>query len=367
MKPGLYAFACRRLVLRPIRCALFALAVLGVTLPLASGLLVLNAVEQTADRVVAAGPSLIVSRVDAGGWAPIPEAAAFAVRAIPGVAAAQPRVWGILPAQEPLTVVGDTALPDATRLAVVGPGIRTGPEGSPMALSGLSGAVEWLEVSSAFPAGVSALARDLVVVPAGVARRLLLLPEATATDIAVTSVRAEEDDALVGEIARALGYPVRVTTRAQMRGAFRSFTGERGGLWLLLALPAILALALIVGQIASGGAGARLEAGRLKLLGWTTWDVARLHLAEALIPGGLAAATGLAAAYVGVFALGGGPAAALLLGFQRVAPSLALSTEGALLALLQVGAVVLAPCAVAALIPAARLARSDPADLLEAP
>jgi len=361
------AFACRRVVLRPVRSGLLALAVLTVTLPLASGLLVLNAVEQTADRVVAAGPSLVVSRIDAGGWAPISAESAAVVSRIPGVAAVRARVWGILPGHEPVTVIGDPALPDASRLAVVGPGVGTGGEGSPLALTALDGRAVWVEVSSLLPSSTAAVARDLVIVPEGIARTLLLLPEGRATDLAVTSVRSEEDEALVTEIARALGYPVRVTTRAQMRGAFRSLTAQRGGLWLLFALPAILGLALVVGQVASGGPAARLEAGKLKLLGWTTWDVARLHLVEALVPAGLASALGLALSYTGVFGFGGGPAAALLLGFERIAPGIGLATEGAVLALAQVGAVVLLPCVLAALLPAARLAREDPADLLEAP
>lgn len=366
MSFGLVSFAARRLALRPARTGLLASAVFAATLLLSSGLLLLQAVEQTADRVVARGPSLVVSRLDAGGWAPIPAADADVLSRIPGVSAATARVWGVLPGRSPVTLVGDPATSGDDERAVVGPGLEVGPGGR-LELTRLDGRTESLEVRARLPANTAALSRGLVIVPMAVARRFLLLPEPLATDLAVASVRQEEDEALVPEIARALGRPVRVSTRAQMAKAFHALSSQRSGLWLLLALPTLLGLALVVAAVATGGPDARVEAGRLKLLGWTTWDVARLHLVGALAPAAAAAALALSASYAGIFLFGGGPAAALLLGFDDLAPSLSLTPEGALLVLAEVAGLVLAPCAFAALLPAVRLARADPSELLESP
>lgn len=365
---SIFALACRRVIARPLRSTLLFLAVFSVTLLLGSGLLVLAAVEVTADRIVEVGPSIVVSRVDAGGWAPIPIEVVSSVLKVRGVTGARARVWGILPGVPRITLVGDPALPEPVELMLGGivtaiPGAR---EGDPLELTGLDGRSVALTIVRVLPPETATVARDVVFVPEGVARQLLLLPAGHATDVAVATIRPEEDAAVTREIARSLGFPVRALTREQMRGAFRTQLGDRGGLWLLFALPAVLGLVLVVGQIASGGPNARVEAGRLKLLGWTTWDVARIHLYEALVPSGLAVTTALIVSYVGVFFAGGGPAAAALLGFERLSPAFTLATSAAPLALAEVAASVLLPTLLAALVPAARVATADPAELLEA-
>ena len=68
-----------------------------VTFLVATTVMLQFAVEATAARVIEAGPALVVSRVDAGGWASIAADRAERIEKIPGVHAALPRVWGVLP------------------------------------------------------------------------------------------------------------------------------------------------------------------------------------------------------------------------------------------------------------------------------
>jgi ABC-type lipoprotein release transport system permease subunit len=207
----------------------------------------------------------------------------------------------------------------------------------------------------------------MVLVPEDAARSLLLLPPGRATDIAVQSARDEENDALVPEIASALDEPVRVVTRAQMLGAYRVQSGRTGTLAFAMLAPAILGLLLLVAATASGGASARADVGKLKMIGWSSGEVARLHVLEVGIVGIVAVGLALSAAYAGLFVFGGASVASTVLGWKTEAPFLLLSTEGAALSLLVIGAAVLVPCLVAAVVPAVRLARTDPVELTEAP
>lgn len=364
---GVVAFAARRIVLRPARWLLFALALAVVTFLASTTVLTLFAVESTATRVIEAGPALVVSRVDAGGWAAIDESHARTIDDIPGVHAATPRVWGVLPGPPSLTVMADPQLEEGSARARVGTAVRPAAPGELLVLRGLDGTVHELRIDRLFEAELDVVAHDVVLVPVDTARSLLLLPPKGATDIAVQSARDEENEVLVTEIAGALDFPVRVTTRAEMLGAYRTQSGRTGSIAFVMLIPSMLGLVLVVATAAAGGASARVDVGKLKLLGWTSGDVARLHALEVGLVSTVAIAVGLSAAYAGLLLLGGASVVAPVFGWRGTQPHLMLSTEGAALSLLVIAACIFVPCMVAALVPSFRLARSDPADLVEGP
>jgi ABC-type lipoprotein release transport system permease subunit len=366
MRYGLTAFAARRILLHPFRWLFLFLALASVTFLTATLVMVLFAIEATAKLVIASGPSLVVSRVDAGGWAAIDIAHAERIRQIPGVESATPRLWGILPGPPSITIIGDPSLPDGSKRARVGRGTLPSPN-NVLSLRGLDGTPIELAIEATIEPDSDIVAHDVALAPVDVVRALLLIPAHRATDIAVESARDEENDALVVEIAEALKEPVRVVTRAQMLGSYRVQAGQRATLAFVLIAPAILALLLLVGITASGGPTARADVGKLKLIGWTSGDVARLHVLEVSLVGVLAVGLGTVAAYAGLFLLGGSTVTTTLLGWRSSTPHLVLSTEGAALSMVVVAASVLLPCVVAALLPAFRLARVDPMELTEAP
>lgn len=365
MNLGIFILACRRIALRPAANGVVAAALVIASLVASTLLLIETAVARTADRIVAAGPSLVVSRVDAGGWAPIRLSAAEAISRIPGVASAAPRVWGVLPGSPTLTLIGDPAL--AARDVVSGRGVPDARPGGTMSVRGLDGTSYEVQVKSVLGEGTDTLAFDVLYGSEELARSALLIAPDSATDITVQSVRPEEDDALVREIAQAVQHPVRVVTRAQMRGAWQTRAGARGTVRMIAFIPALIAVVLLAGSLARGGFDARRDAGRLKLMGWGTGDVARLFLTQALLVAAGSIALGLVSAYVIVFPLRAGALVAPLFGWRELMPGLALDTGGAIQVLLLVGAMLLIPALVGAWLPAWRAARADPADLLEAP
>ena len=359
--------ALRRIVLRPARFILLASSLFLITLLVGSVLLFQQALESTAHRLLGAGPSLVVSNVDAGGWAASPLQDAATIARIPGVASVQPRVWGVLPGPPAVTVFGTSKLPDNASDVIVGTGVPTAAVGQPLTLRALDGSPRTLRVREILSPNADIVAFDTVQVSLQAARGLLLLNDGDVTDFAVDTARSEENDAIAGEVAAAVAHPARAVTRAQMRGAYLAQAGQRGGVTFLVIVPSILALALIVAGVASGEAGARRDVGKLKLLGWTTRNVATLHLLEVGLVAFAGAGAGLVSAYAQVFLLGAGPLIALLLGWSDAPPNLTLDPTGTVLALLQIAALVFVPCAVAAIVPSWRLARTDPADLLEGP
>lgn len=366
MRYGLTAFAARRIQIHPFRWLFLFLALASVTFLTATLVMVLFAIEATAKHVIDSGPSLVVSRVDAGGWASIDVAHAERIRQIPGVESATPRLWGILPGPPSITIIGDPSVPDGSKRARIGSGVPASPN-NVLSVRGLDGTPIEFDVESTLDRRSDIVAHDVVFLPVEEARVLLLLPGQRATDIAVESARDQENDALVLEIAEALNEPVRVVTRAQMLGAYRVQAGQRATLVFILIAPALLALLLLVGVTASGGPNARADVGKLKLIGWTSGDVARLHVLEVSLVGGLAVGLGIVGAYAGLFLLGGSTVTTTLLGWRTSTPHLMLSTEGAALSMLVVAASVLLPCVVAAVLPALRLARVDPMELTETP
>ena len=362
---GMLDLACRRIALRPARWLLAGSALALLTLVAASVMLLLTGIERTASRVIGAGPGLVASRVDAGGWASIPARDAERVAALAGVEQVTPRVWGILPGPPAITLMADPKRDDGPPGATVGSTFAWAQVGSSLDLRGLDGALVELPVQGVLDPRADTVVRDVVLVPTTTARKLLLLGDGMATDLAIDTARDEENDALAREVAAVLGYPVRVTTRAQMLGAYRTQLSDRGGLgWMMLG-PALLAVVLLILAAASGGPGARHDVGKLKLIGWSTGEVARLHVTQMGVVGFVGVGLGLIGAYVGVHVAGGTSILAPLLGFSEGPSQLVLDTEGAILVLVVVGACALLPCMIAALVPAFRLAREDPTNLLE--
>ncbi len=364
---ALLALVGRRIALRPGATTLLTLSVFALCFVAVSVFLFQQGVEQTARHVIAAGPSLVVSRVDAGGWAPLPAAEAQRIARIRGVSQATARVWGVLPGPPAVTLMGSPLLPDGSSEAITGTGPAARANHGILSLRGLDGSVSIFRVQRVLDRTSDLATQDMVLVSMAAARRLLLLGDDDATDVAIRAVQPQEEEALAREVAADAPWPLRVVTRKQLDGAYMAQLGQRGGLTTMTLVPSILALALLVAGIAAGGDKARREVGKLKLLGWSTGQIATLHLLEVAVPAGAGTFAGVALGYAQLFVFGGGSLTATVLGWEGTAPHLWLDSTGAALTMVQVAALVLAPCGVAAAVPSWRLAHADPIELIEAP
>jgi hypothetical protein len=371
----LWAWAARDLTRRPFETALSAVALFALSLVIAMPLLVTQGIETTTLALLSKGPSMVLRRIDTGGWAPIGAGEAMLhARSVPGVLAATPRTWGVVNGpMGPVTIQGtDASLHDSSGWgfpipgpgeAVVGPGFGHLSPGMTLVLDGAVQRV--LTVRTSLGSEHALVLHDVVLTSLNDARTLLGLQDGMASDLAIRVFNDEEEAALAPDLARAFPYPVRIVTRSGYLAAARaSLVAKKGG-FLVLLVPALLAMALL-GLVQSRRSGFNsAEAGLCKALGWTTTDLFTRRWFAAIMLAGPATALGLASSFFIVFVADSRWLSRILFEWTSEPPRLSLSTDGAFETLLIAGTLVMVPWLMGLLLPAMGTASADPLDLLQ--
>lgn len=373
----LHIWAMRDILRRPGEGLLLG-AVLCLLVALSgTALLLTHCLSYTARRMIGLAPSLVVRKVGAAGWEPIPERIALdATAAVPGVAAARARIWGV--ATGPggaVTVVGWTGRAEAPgpeagleRLpmegeAIVGEGVGPLKEGDDLRLAGA--ADSRFTIAGRFPEETAIAAHDVVLLHKKDALRILGLPEGFASDLAIQVFHEEEQAAILPDLSRAFPWPVRVTTRHETAGYYSACFSKRGGIVVTALIPSMLALALLIFYLVRERTGRAHEVGLLKSMGWTTPDVVKLQVWRSLLIALPSALLGCLISYILVLSPGVRWPGELLFGWKGVPPGLHLDTTGAVLVLIEIASLVVVPFVAAALWPALKSAAADPQDLVE--
>jgi len=261
---------------------------------MATAVMLTQSMANTAARLMAEGPSLVVRRLNAGGWAPIPAAESVAAAlSVPGVIGAETRTWGVVRGPETLLTVvtaspsvsGGIALPQTPLpgpgQAVIGEGVL--PKTGKLLLRGLSGHEFTVVVVDTFASGSSLFTHDIVLLHPDDARALLDIPNGHASDLIIEVFHAEEQDAILPDLIQALPWPVQITSRRDAVKAVHGGMFRRSSIVSVAMLPALLALALLVMATVRDRHARRYETGLLKALGWSTGDVVRMSLYRALL------------------------------------------------------------------------------------
>lgn len=330
-------------------CLLFAFLLLLVTI-IATPMLFSHALEVTWTRWMEQTPHLVVRRIDAGGWAPMPgEAAVQHAREVPGALRPTPRLWGVAtgPAGPVTVVTAADALPaDGLQIlrppapgeAVVGRAVADAAAGNILVLQQMARVS--LKIVAAFPEHSALATHDLVWIAPPDARRLFgMLPDQV-SDLAVHLFRPESAAAVAADLAAAFPWPVRVIDRDTMTQGLRRRAMGAGVGTLLLALPVLLAFLWVVTGVVPGAVGRTSYWGVLLAMGWTTADLVRLQVAKALLVGLPALAAGLATACAAVFHPTTAAWGAFLIMDTQELPALALDGSGTVVMVLQIAAVV---------------------------
>jgi hypothetical protein len=338
----LVVWAARDLLRHPVPLALLFVALASLTALMALVVLLTQALSTTVTRLTEDAPAVVVRRVSAGGWMPMPVQEGLSVAGqIPGVIRPRVRVWGVVGgATRPLTVLGlhpgestDAALPDGYRFplpgqALVGRGAASQANIDQLYLAGRQALT--LTVIERLPANSAMAAHDVVLVHVDDARRLLGLNADQASDLVLDVFHAEAVEALCPELAAAFDWPVSITTRQAYLGRALFDIAGRGSLALLACVPALLAMALVALAVGAWGRRRKWELGLLKALGWSGGDILRLTLFRGLLVGVPALAAGAATAYLLLFRPAMTWAAHMLFGWSGPPPGLYLSAQGAL-------------------------------------
>lgn len=369
------AWAAKDLKRHPGSSLLTGLALASLVAATATVLLLVEAWSATTTSLLEAGPSLVVRRVDPGGWRPLPVGAAVrAASGVVGVLDARPRVWGVVTGLEGVVTVQGVGERAAGELAaagvpvpgpgqvVLGAGVALADGATVITLTGV--AQRTLDVVGVLDDGVALGFHDVVLIREVEARTLLGLDDDLASDLAVDVYHESEEQAILPDLAAAFPWPVRITTRRDAVGAAVAALSRQGGLVTVLLVPAVLAMILLVSTVLRSRAGSRREIGLYKALGWGTGDLVGLQLAKSLLVGVPAVLLGLALAWGLVFRPGITWPGSLLLGWPTAPPPLTLDAGGAAVVALSVVAVVLVPWVLASILPAVRSATADPDDLV---
>lgn len=342
----------------------------------AVALLFSQALDATWARLMDQAPDLVVRRIDAGGWAPLPVDDALAcTKNIPGVLDPTPRLWGVVPGPDgPVTVVASIAVvpgnvldgipPPSAGQAVVGQGVARALSNSRLSLGGRNPAT--VNVIGTFPADTGLATHDLVWMTPDDARGLLGLTPGQASDLAIHLFRREEEQAIQTDLAAAFPWPVSITDRSTSALRHHTRAVRSGGIAVVAGIPALLALLLIITGTVVDTTGQRSHWGLLKSMGWTTTDILRLQIAQATIVGIPAVVMGLASAYAVVFyPPAAGVTAFWITGGQHL-PAMTLVSTGAAMTMLEIAAMVGLPFLAAVFLTSLRAAAGSPWTMLQA-
>uniref|UniRef100_UPI00155DC9E3 FtsX-like permease family protein n=1 Tax=Desulfosarcina cetonica TaxID=90730 RepID=UPI00155DC9E3 len=171
--------------------------------------------------------------------------------------------------------------------------------------------------------------------------------------------------AIQADLAAALPWPVRITDRSSSALDFHTRALRQGAVGMLAGVPALLALLLIVTAVVVERRGNRAHQALLKSMGWTTGDLVRLQVFQALIIATPALLGGMAAAVGMVFWPPlAGITARWITGGQML-PMLVLDSHGAGLIVLEIIAMVGLPYLAAVFLTTLRAAAGDPGTDLE--
>jgi hypothetical protein len=371
---ALLAWAIRDLVRQPLESGLLVTALLLTVSVTAAPLLFTQALSTTTGLMFRDAPSLVVRKLNALGWTPIPsDQSVQLAKRVPGVIAARPRVWGRVAGPEgPLTVIGvdryGPPLPQSTALpgreeAVVGNDVK-GDRAAPfLTLTGQRTAT--LKVVGRSDAVTGIAEPNIVLLHIDDARDLLGIPDGYASDLAIEVFNPAEESAILPDLTAAFPWTVRITTRTESAGIYAAGLARMGGMAVAFLVPALLALCLLVAVTVRDRFGRRFEIGLLKALGWTTGDIVRLQVSRALMIGIPGAAGGIMLALLLVFWPNANWPGRLCPEWQALASRLFFSPGDAGLILLEVTGLVVLPFLATTIATVLRCAIADPQEMLE--
>ncbi|WP_319574219.1 hypothetical protein [uncultured Desulfobacter sp.] len=370
-------WAFRDLLRRPFESLL-----LGVTLTLTVAilgtlLLFPRALHDTLNTLLKATPAIILRRLDATGFSPLPvQASVLAAESVIGVVSVRPRIWGVVNGPNgPLTIVGilENKIPKAlagglTRLpepgrVIIGFGVSTGPSTDTLNLKGQIS--RNYQVIDRLPEKTSMFTHDLVLMNPEDARQLIGLPQGYACDLAIDVFHENEQDAILSDLTASFSWPVECVTRLQSQGLYAGRLNRGRTLVAIAVIPGVLALCLLVAVNTRKSMGRQSDLGIMKAMGWTTGDIVRFQLYRELSVCLPSVFVGICLSFVLVYGPGAGWAADFFLGWNTLPPSLYLEPTGAATVVLEMAGLMLVPMLASAFLPALKGATADVHDMIK--
>jgi len=164
-----------------------------------------------------------------------------------------------------------------------------------------SGEFVTVEIAQRLPQETNLLSNDMMVMPLGLAQRILGYGEEEVRDIAFNVPNPDEWQNISDKVA-ALHYDLRVTTKTEVKRSYTQLYNYKGGVFLTLFLILLATFLLILYQrYALVLSAEKRHIGVLRAMGWSIADVLRLKFFETLMVVMLAFILGVGLAYLFVF------------------------------------------------------------------
>jgi ABC-type lipoprotein release transport system permease subunit len=286
--------------------ALLVVYVLVVFL-VASVMMFADAIRKEARKLLQDAPEIVVQRIMAGRQDLVPLSYADKVREIRGVGSVTGRLWGYyyhLASRANYTVMAADPFALGEDQIQVGTGVVQswqGAQGNQLYFKAYDGETLVLTAAGFLSSASDLVAADLIVTSHATFRRLFGVPEAFATDLAV-SVRNHKEAATIAEKIVKLFPDTRPILREQILRTYDSVLDWRSGYVIVLLSGAVLAFFIFAWDKATGlSAEERTEIGTLKALGWDTSDILVMKSWEGTVISFSAFLVGVILAYVHVF------------------------------------------------------------------
>lgn len=333
---------------------------------LSSVLFFTQALRQEAGEALSTAPEMIVQRMVGGRHALIPQDYVEKIRGIRGVRAAKPRMWGYyfnMVSRTNYTLMVPDEFPHGPMDVVVGEGVARSwgsIEDDQLYFSAYDREAMLLHIAGTLDAETGLVSSDLILMSEPLFRKISGVPEGFATDIAVTIRNQRESDTIAQKIVRALP-DTRPITRADILRTYAAVFDWRSGYVIVILSAAGLAFLIFAWDKATGlSAEEKSEIGILKGVGWETSDILGMKFWEGGVISVLAYVIGITGAYVHVFLSSAPLFEHALKGWSGLYPSIRLAPAVDIYSLSVLFFLSVLPYTLATLIPAWRIAVTDP-------
>ncbi len=362
-------FALASLARRRTRTAALLLVYAAVVAVIAAVMLYAQAVRREARDLLQRSPAVIVQRLQAGRYAPVPVDYVETLGAIRGVQAVEGRLWGYY--YDPLfRTVCTVMVPAASSERAVADGhARVGSAvarvwnlraGGRLALLTPSDEAMSLVVDEIFSDESALLTADLMLLSPADFRTLLDHPVGFYTDIALSVANPAEHRRVAAKVTARL-RDTRTIVRDDMARTYASVFSWREGLVLVAFIGVMAAFALFAFDRASGlSADETREIAVLKAVGWDAGDVMAMKVWEGALVSATAFAIGYLAAYLFVFYVPAGPFDGALRGWTVLRPRVHLTPDADAFQVATLFVLSVVPYTAAVLVPVWRAAVAEP-------
>jgi ABC-type lipoprotein release transport system permease subunit len=325
-----------------------------------------NAIRREAEAVLAGAPEMVIQKMMAGRHDLIPLNYADKIKGIRGVRDVKGRLWGYYYHQASgsnYTVMATDDFLLKGDEAVIGNGVlRTWGtvQENQLYFKSYEGNPLILKIKDVLSADTDLISSDLILTSATAFRRIFGVPEGFATDLTATIRNLNEASTISEKVVTVLP-DTRPVLREEILRTYMSIFDWRSGYVLVLLSGAVLAFFIFAWDKATGLSGEeRSEIGILKALGWDTSDILLLKFWEGLVICLTAFVVGVIAAYIHVFFAAAPLFEHALKGWAVLYPSFRLNPEINIYQLAVVFALTVLPYVLITIVPAWRVAITDP-------